>query len=99
MKNVAPNLYFVRIGRATVKCDFAESSNVSTTSRSGIGSSANAGEVRSRAARAARGARVMVSLRVSLLQSLVKELVQRLGGRVVRLADVRVDLVMRGLPT
>src|SRR5262245_55088854 len=40
MKNVAPNLYFFSSGRATVKCDLLESSNVSTTSLSGIGSRA-----------------------------------------------------------
>src|SRR4029453_6619386 len=37
-KNVAPNLYFLSSGRATVKCDLLASSNVSTTSLSGIGS-------------------------------------------------------------
>src|SRR5262249_51770247 len=64
MKKVAPNLYFVRMGRATVKCDFAASSKVSTTSLSGIGSSVKAGETSSKTASTARGARVMVNLRV-----------------------------------
>src|SRR5258706_14851315 len=61
MKNVAPNWYFFRIGRATVKCDFDESSKVSTTSLSGIGSSVNAGEA-SRSITSA--ARVMLNPRV-----------------------------------
>src|SRR5437773_3749280 len=39
-KNVAPNLYFLSSGRVTVKWDLLASSNVSTTSLSGIGSSA-----------------------------------------------------------
>ena len=33
----------------------------------------------------------------SLLQRFVEELIQRLGRRIVRLAEVRVDLVVRGL--
>src|SRR5262249_54872698 len=64
MKNVARNWYFRRRGRATVKCDFAESSNVSTTSLSGIGSSAKADEPRSKIASAARRERVMKNLHV-----------------------------------
>src|SRR5438876_587069 len=40
MKNVAPNPSRLRRGRATVKCDFDESSKVNTISLSGIGSSA-----------------------------------------------------------
>src|SRR5438309_1450553 len=43
MKNVAPNLYLSNSGRATVAWDLLESSNVSTTSLSGIGSRAVAG--------------------------------------------------------
>ena len=31
MKKVAPNPYFSKVGRTTVKCDFCESSKVSTT--------------------------------------------------------------------
>src|SRR3954454_2399448 len=45
-KKVAPNLCFLSSGRATVKCDLLASSNVSTTSLSGIGS--RAGQVRAR---------------------------------------------------
>jgi hypothetical protein len=48
MKKVAENPYFKSNGRTIVKWDFAESSKVSTTSFSGIGSADLSGEVQSR---------------------------------------------------